>query len=128
MGDADRNECVEVLTEARALGTLSADEFEERVDHAWRSRVRADLDVLTVDMPVSVGTRGRAPRGARWVPTASTARRRALNWGVPVSGVTVLVWFIGATGGSDEAVFGGLLGGVTGVVVTRIATWATRER
>lgn len=125
VGDADRNECVEVLTRARALGTLSADEFEERVDRAWRSRVRADLDVLTVDLPAPAKPgrlRRRDPRhlGRRTVAFA----RFALPLGTVVAGALGL----DAIGFDDEFVAGSFFGGVAGFVLARMGSALTRDR
>src|SRR4051794_25604524 len=59
--DADRDATIELLKERTADGSLTLDEFAERVDGALTARTRADLDVVVADL-------------AR-TPTAPAARR-----------------------------------------------------
>jgi hypothetical protein len=77
--DADRERVVERLREAVAEGRLDMDEFEERMDAAYKSRTYADLSPLTRDLPggpgPTTGPAGAHPGG----PSASASA------GAPVS-------------------------------------------
>jgi class 3 adenylate cyclase len=64
VSDADRDAVIELLKERTADGTLTLNEFAERVDSALSARTRADLDVVRMDL---AGT-PRAP-AARRSPT-----------------------------------------------------------
>ncbi|MEU6894234.1 DUF1707 domain-containing protein [Streptomyces sp. NPDC046557] len=75
--DADRERVVERLRDAVAEGRLDMEEFEERLDAAYRSRTYAELEPLTRDLPAvgaaaplasapSQGPVARAGSGAAW--------------------------------------------------------------
>ncbi|MGZ9931149.1 DUF1707 SHOCT-like domain-containing protein [Streptomyces sp. NC-S4] len=49
--DADRDRVVERLRDAVAEGRLDMDEFEERLEAAYKSRTYAELEPLTRDLP-----------------------------------------------------------------------------
>ncbi|WP_190182620.1 DUF1707 SHOCT-like domain-containing protein [Streptomyces cirratus] len=49
--DADRERVVERLRDAVAEGRLDMEEFEERLDAAYKSRTYAELEPLTRDLP-----------------------------------------------------------------------------
>ncbi|MFI5762622.1 MULTISPECIES: DUF1707 SHOCT-like domain-containing protein [unclassified Streptomyces] len=49
--DADRERVVDRLRDAVAEGRLDMEEFEERLDAAYRSRTYAELEPLTRDLP-----------------------------------------------------------------------------
>ncbi|MEU9377334.1 DUF1707 domain-containing protein [Streptomyces sp. NPDC048255] len=53
--DADRDRVVERLRDAVAEGRLDMEEFEERLDAAYRSRTYAELEPLTRDLPAVPG-------------------------------------------------------------------------
>ncbi|OLT29482.1 hypothetical protein BJF83_11265 [Nocardiopsis sp. CNR-923] len=58
---ADRDAVAEILREAYSVGQLDEQEFDERLDHAMRARVRADVEPLTRDLgavPAGPGTPG----------------------------------------------------------------------
>ncbi|MEW2529398.1 DUF1707 domain-containing protein [Streptomyces sp. NPDC047071] len=59
--DADRERVAEVLREALAEGRLDMDEFNERVDTAYRARTYGDLAPLTRDLPAA-GAVAPAPK------------------------------------------------------------------
>ena len=64
VSDADRDAAIELLKERTADGTLTLDEFAERVGAALTSQTRGALDAVTVDLP------GLAPQdGQRRSPT-----------------------------------------------------------
>ncbi|GAA4107569.1 hypothetical protein GCM10022284_56040 [Streptomyces hundungensis] len=52
VSDADRERASEELREAVAEGRLEMDEFEERIEQAYRAKVHDDLACLTSDLPV----------------------------------------------------------------------------
>ncbi|MDJ0379636.1 DUF1707 domain-containing protein [Streptomyces sp. G-G2] len=59
--DADRERVVERLRDAVAEGRIDMDEFEERLEAAYRSRTYAELAPLTSDLPA---VPGQEPAGA----------------------------------------------------------------
>ncbi|MBT3276235.1 MAG: DUF1707 domain-containing protein [Spirochaetales bacterium] len=52
VADADREVVVTQLQEAVADGRLDLSDLEERLDAVYSAKTRADLDVLTADLPV----------------------------------------------------------------------------
>lgn len=50
-GDADRERVVEVLKDAFTDGRLTQDEYEQRIDGAYRARTYRELELLTGDVP-----------------------------------------------------------------------------
>jgi hypothetical protein len=71
--DADRERTAELLREHHAVGRLTAEEFEGRLEATFAARTRGDLDQLLADLPAidlyrlpSAGIRPSAPgRAAR---------------------------------------------------------------
>ena len=67
--DADRERTVTLLREHHAVGRLTAEEFNERVDKALAAKTIGDLDALLADLPAHrpvPAARGRhLPRAAR---------------------------------------------------------------
>ncbi|MFE5806889.1 DUF1707 domain-containing protein [Streptomyces sp. NBC_01232] len=53
--DADRDRVVERLRDAVAEGRLDMEEFEERLEAAYKSRTYAELEPLTQDLPAPTG-------------------------------------------------------------------------
>ncbi|WP_405440356.1 DUF1707 domain-containing protein [Streptomyces avidinii] len=53
--DADRDRVVERLRDAVAEGRLDMEEFEERLEAAYKSRTYAELEPLTRDLPAPAG-------------------------------------------------------------------------
>jgi len=51
VGDADREQRIEELQGHMLAGRLTAEEFEQRVDAAHRTRSRQDLDAARIDLP-----------------------------------------------------------------------------
>jgi uncharacterized membrane protein len=52
IGDAERQEAVELLAEQYAVGRLTREEFDERSDAATSARTFGDLTPLFADLPV----------------------------------------------------------------------------
>ncbi|MFF8263948.1 DUF1707 domain-containing protein [Streptomyces virginiae] len=59
--DADRDRVVERLRDAVAEGRLDMDEFEERLEAAYKSRTYAELEPLTADLPAPTGPAASVP-------------------------------------------------------------------
>ena len=93
--DDERERTVDKLRDHFAAGRISAPEFEERVEIAYRSTTRGELDALLVDLP-----RGRGPRAAKRMRDANRAawRAHATSY-VAVNGGLVALW--AATGGGE---------------------------
>jgi hypothetical protein len=80
--DADRERTSELLREHHAVGRLTAEEFEGRLEHVFTARTRGELDALLADLPAidlyqlpSAGIRPAQGSVAR-------PRRRSSNVGV----------------------------------------------
>ena len=108
VSDADRDLVVELLKERTADGTLTLDEFAERVDRALSARTRGDLDEATADL---AGT--PAPPSARRTTThnvvavmAGAGRKGRWRCGSRVVAVAVMggcqIDFRGAEIDADE--------------------------
>ncbi|MFI8391707.1 DUF1707 domain-containing protein [Streptomyces sp. NPDC085540] len=67
--DADRDRVAERLRDAVAEGRLDMDEFEERLDAAYKSRTYAELEPLTRDLPAPAG----GPLGGPVAPPTAAA-------------------------------------------------------
>jgi class 3 adenylate cyclase len=66
VSDIDRQQTVEVLRRHCADGRLTLDEFSDRVGLAFEAKTRADLDLVTADLPSTTT-----------VPAVSPANRRS---------------------------------------------------
>ncbi|MGW6576721.1 DUF1707 SHOCT-like domain-containing protein [Streptomyces sp. NPDC054945] len=62
--DADRDRVVERLRDAVAEGRLDMEEFEERLEAAYKSRTYAELEPLTRDLPAPAGGPVAGPTAA----------------------------------------------------------------
>ncbi|MCX5013740.1 DUF1707 domain-containing protein [Streptomyces sp. NBC_00555] len=62
--DADRDRVVERLRDAVAEGRLDMEEFEERLEAAYKSRTYAELEPLTRDLPTVGAVSPAVPVGA----------------------------------------------------------------
>ncbi|MDQ1686820.1 MAG: hypothetical protein QOG41_1944 [Thermoleophilaceae bacterium] len=95
VSDGEREDTVELLRKHYSEGRLTHDELEERVERAYHSTVRADLDELMFDLP---SERGR--RAAKRIERANRAAFRAhLTSYLGVNGGMVMIW--AATGGGE---------------------------
>lgn len=70
--DADRERVAEILREALAEGRLDMEEFNERVDAAYRSRTYGELEPLTRDLPTAAVPAVSLAKGALDDDPAST--------------------------------------------------------
>ncbi|MGW6982861.1 DUF1707 SHOCT-like domain-containing protein [Streptomyces sp. NPDC054932] len=110
--DADRDRVVERLRDAVAEGRLDMEEFEERLEAAYKSRTYAELEPLTRDLPAPAGgpadlpapLAGPGPAGEPWsgriggAGTSTTAVavmsafQRKGRWTVPARLDAVAFW------------------------------------
>ncbi|MFJ1894667.1 MULTISPECIES: DUF1707 domain-containing protein [unclassified Streptomyces] len=70
--DAERERIAEILREAVAEGRLEMEEFEQRLDAAYKARTHGELEPIVRDLP-AVGA-AAAPVAAGQAGTGSTAR------------------------------------------------------
>ncbi|MFD9303068.1 DUF1707 domain-containing protein [Streptomyces sp. NPDC060048] len=94
--DADRERVVDRLRDAVAEGRLDMDEFEERLEAAYKSRTYAELEPLTRDLPALGAT---AP-----VPAAPVGLTKAAPAGSESAWPDRIVGGGGAAGGPAMAV------------------------
>jgi len=64
--DAERERVAEVLREALAEGRLDMEEFQERLDSAYRARTRGELAPLVRDLPRASAPEEPERQGRRW--------------------------------------------------------------
>ena len=90
VGDRDRDAVAHRLQEAFAEGRLDDDEFDQRMRAALTARVGADLELLTQDLPETIGptTRTVSPAAAgrqpgRFAVAYKGPIRRGGRWRVP---------------------------------------------
>jgi Domain of unknown function (DUF1707) len=108
--DADRERTAELLREHHAVGRLTAEEFDSRVEKVFQARTLGDLDALLADLPAidlyqlpSAGIRptrrgGSGPRGSglqpayggQIVPARDVAR---LAW-TSATALAVVLWVV----------------------------------
>lgn len=106
--DTDRERYVAVLREAYAEGRLQREEYEERMDAAYRARTYDDLSGLVTDLPVGHGTLPAVPRHAGPpVPSHASAPHGTVQpggaWGIEVAPAGTAA----PAAGPAIAVFGG---------------------
>jgi hypothetical protein len=69
--DADRERTAELLREHHAVGRLTAEEFNDRLERAFAARTLGDLDELLADLPAidlyRLPSAGIRPAGGRQV-------------------------------------------------------------
>jgi DUF1707 SHOCT-like domain len=106
VSDADRERACELLREHHAVGRLTREEFEGRLEGAFAARTRGELDELLADLPAidlyrlpSAGIRpgppGRMRRDlARPGSADGGVARQVAGWSawVAVGSVSLLVW------------------------------------
>lgn len=109
--DAERERIAEVLREAVAEGRLEMEEFDQRLDRAYRARTHGELEPLVRDLP-GVGSSSAAPAVVR--PRSGSAARWPERIGRP------------ATSGGAFAFWGGFRrrgNWTVGRVFTAFAMW-----
>ncbi|RKT04894.1 uncharacterized protein DUF1707 [Streptomyces sp. 3211.6] len=108
--DADRERVVERLRDAVAEGRLDMEEFEERLEAAYKSRTYAELEPLTSDLPapesssalsyapgpVSATSSWQSRIGGTWASSSAVAImsgfQRKGHWTVPAQFNAVAFW------------------------------------
>lgn len=97
VADAERQQLVDELRDHVVAGRLTSEEFEERVDRAYKASTRGELDALRADLPMSPATVQRALDTRK-----AQLRRRLLQEGGGAVGISILcvaIWVAsGATG------------------------------
>jgi hypothetical protein len=93
--DAERERIAEVLRDAVAEGRLNMEEFEERLDAAYKARTHAQLEPLVRDLPVP-GTAAAAPGPRSPDATGLTARD---GWAGRIGGAPTSKMAIAVMGG-----------------------------
>ena len=73
--DADRERTATLLREHHAVGRLTPEEFDERVDKALAAKTVGDLDELLADLP-AIDLYQLPAAGIRPVPRGAVRRRR----------------------------------------------------
>jgi len=109
--DADRERVAGLLGEAHAAGRLTAEEFHERIDAAYRARTYGELTELTRDLPATGGhavTPGSADRPPATEQEGalerSWARPAWAAWLAAVS-VNVVIWALVSVSARDLVYF-----------------------
>ena len=97
VSDADRERTAALLREHHAVGRLTAEEFEERLNKVFVAKTRGDLDELLADLPAidlyqlpSAGIRPNRRGGS-----GSRLDRRASGWPIPSLDNTWGGWLVG---------------------------------
>jgi hypothetical protein len=97
VADSDRELLAQELREHMLAGRLSAEEFEQRVDLAYKAITRAELDALRADLPMGIVT-----LEGELAKRKVKLRRRLIQegaGGLGISAVCVLVWLVDGAGG-----------------------------
>ncbi|WP_326701622.1 DUF1707 domain-containing protein [Streptomyces sp. NBC_01754] len=81
--DAERERIAETLREAVAEGRLQMDEFEQRLDAAYKARTHRELEPLISDLPAPGGVVAPAPGGSS-VPAGRSAA--PVDWSQRIGG------------------------------------------
>jgi hypothetical protein len=118
--DADRERTAQLLREHHAVGRLTAEEFDGRLDKVFAAKTLGDLDELLADLPAidlyqlpSAGIRptrrgGSGPRqraddsllparAIPWIPGATGSALLVALWvavGILVGGAAWIPWFM----------------------------------
>jgi hypothetical protein len=80
VSDQEREAVVERLRQASSEGRLELDEFADRVGAVYRSSTSADLERLTVDLPVPAPGDAPAVRSTRWTVGVFSSEHRRGPW------------------------------------------------
>ena len=82
--DAERDQAVARLREAAAEGRLTLGEFADRMEQAYGSRTRDELERLGADLPTASHGKlpARATRARRWIVAVMSETVRRGRWKV----------------------------------------------
>ncbi|MGB6041363.1 MAG: DUF1707 domain-containing protein, partial [Gordonia sp. (in: high G+C Gram-positive bacteria)] len=104
VSDADREHTHSYLSAAMSLGVLNPEEYTERAGRAAAAQTRADLDLLTADLPIDqLRVAVQSQTGNTQVSKATQVSASGAN---PVTKVT---GFIGSSDVGGGAVVGDML-------------------
>jgi hypothetical protein len=98
VADADRERVASELRDHLLAGRLTSEEFEERVERAYRASTRGELDELSADLPLSP-----ARLEAELASRRGKLRRRVLQeggGGLSASAICTAIWLADGAGGS----------------------------
>src|SRR5208283_6156402 len=96
--DSERDQLAQELREHMLAGRLTSEEFEQRVERAYKATTRGELEALKRDLPLAPAT-----LSAELVRRKSELRRRTLQeagGGITVSAVCVGIWLASGASGS----------------------------
>ena len=96
VADVDRERVAGELREHMLAGRLNSEEFEERVDLAYKARTRADLEALGADLPISPETVRRELKARRRRARRRLAREAGASSGASL--VCVAIWLASGAG------------------------------
>jgi hypothetical protein len=95
--DADRERTSQLLREHHAVGRLTAEEFDARLDRVFAARTRGDLDALLADLPAidlyQLPSAGIRPAARRRGSSLDRTSRGAL---VPARTAALVTWAAGS--------------------------------
>ncbi|WP_267243824.1 DUF1707 SHOCT-like domain-containing protein [Streptomyces sp. PR69] len=93
--DAERERVAERLRDAVAEGRLDMQEFEERLDAAYKARTHGDLEPLVRDLPAAADP-GAGDGGSQIAPTGD---RSPGGWARRIGGTATSRWAFACWGG-----------------------------
>lgn len=97
--DAERERVAEVLREAVAEGRLEMEEFQERLDLAYRARTRGELRPLLSDLPAGTDTAQTGELAGTSGSAAPSTRGGTGRWADRIGGVATARRAIALLGG-----------------------------
>src|SRR6185312_4608554 len=92
VSDAERERVVARLRACHAEGRLTFEEFEERVDEAYRARSASALSLALRELPA-------VPDSGQPVRRRRRRRFRLSGWWLRVNGICIVVWGATSIGG-----------------------------
>jgi hypothetical protein len=91
--DADREQVIDTLKDAFALGRLTRDELVVRAGRALTSRTYAELAAITADIPAPLIKAQPTPQPAR-APAPKPATVKAAAWGAALVIAPPALWAV----------------------------------
>jgi hypothetical protein len=128
--DADRDRTVELLREHHAVGRITAEEYDERMNKVFAAKTLGELDELLADLP-AIDLYKLPSAGIRPARRGSSGKRLDLRAGPSLSPL-IAPWSTWATGSASLVaiwvVMGMTLGGLAWVpwFALIVGPWALR--